>query len=894
MKRLSRLSFTRSAGLRLMLPRHTQNASTRPFDLIASDIDVFSGTRPGRQVLTLSVMDFKCPAARQAFESVVPSEKTKLSIRIVDCSIKTLAPTHRGAFVLHVGDLDFSTVIIGNSPETSLQLGVQGTSVFFVDDVDNAARYALLMELAELDLRFHKRHEADVPSIAVNIERTTIRLHLCADTAGALGAFISDFASSLAGPPDEKPTISRTPGREPTELTTSYAPRSLIASLDEHAFRRRIPEVGPAPDFINDDLPSNLDYLDDSFSATAGLRELPSDDELDGFGSDDHSSEILVQNDQPGVIFKYGGETIRLLNPEGLHLIDNYFETLPPDAADESAQYGDTALKIRAHNCDITVFLYNGYDWERTRRIIAEEAKEMRRRLAKIRQLVASGQTPDPSVEETNTLLFNSVYLGLEHNLDELEPADLIAAIDEELNEDLETASQSSWQSFRPKQTAPSSKPGTLSKHSLKKLTRSKGPCIEFRLEQIDAEIDNFQIHPSLASRTLVTVRDVEILDHMKTSTWSKFLTSLRTDSRGNIRETGSNMVRVELRKVYPVPGNPTEEARLRAKILPLRLHVDQDALDFMKKFFSFKDPEAVKQPDANPADEIFFQHVEVFPVDIKLDYKPRRVDYRALRDGRTIELMNFFHFDGSEMTLRHITLTGITGWAKMGDLLNDLWTPDVKATQLVEVISGVAPIRSVVNVGSGVADLVLLPIAQYKKDGRVVRGLQKGTTAFVKSTATEAVKLGARLATGTQVILEQAEHVIGGQFKDSITAEALQISPSNADWDERLLDDTDPDDLISRYADQPTNVKEGVKSAYKSLRRNLNSAAQTILAVPMEVYERSGNEGAVRAVVRAVPIAVLRPMIGASEAVSQTLLGLHNTLDPNVRMDNEAKYKQR
>ncbi len=178
-----------------------------------------------------------------------------------------------------------------------------------------------------------------------------------------------------------------------------------------------------------------------------------------------------------------------------------------------------------------------------------------------------------------------------------------------------------------------------------------------------------------------------------------------------------------------------------------------------------------------------------------------------------------------------------------MGDLLNDLWTPDVKATQLVEVISGVAPIRSVVNVGSGVADLVLLPIAQYKKDGRVVRGLQKGTTAFVKSTATEAVKLGARLATGTQVILEQAEHVIGGQFKDSITAEALQISPSNADWDERLLDDTDPDDLISRYADQPTNVKEGVKSAYKSLRRNLNSAAQTILAVPMEVYERSGNE---------------------------------------------------
>jgi len=52
--------------------------------------------------------------------------------------------------------------------------------------------------------------------------------------------------------------------------------------------------------------------------------------------------------------------------------------------------------------------------------------------------------------------------------------------------------------------------------------------------------------------------------------------------------------------------------------------------------------------------------------------------------------------------------------------------------------------------------------------------------------------------------------------------------------------------------------------------------------------------QGPVRSVIRAVPIAVLKPMIGASEAVSKTLQGLHNTLDPNVRHENEAKYKLR
>lgn len=163
-----------------------------------------------------------------------------------------------------------------------------------------------------------------------------------------------------------------------------------------------------------------------------------------------------------------------------------------------------------------------------------------------------------------------------------------------------------------------------------------------------------------------------------------------------------------------------------------------------------------------------------------------------------------------------------------------------------MDVISGVAPIRSVVNVGSGVADLILLPIAQYRKDGRILRGVQKGTTAFMKSTGMEALRLGARLATGTQVILEQAETVLGAQFKDPVTAETLQFNPEMDVINEDINvgeGDLDDRELISRYAEQPMDVKEGIQSAVKSLKRNFNSAAQTILAVPMEVYERSGTE---------------------------------------------------
>jgi autophagy-related protein 2 len=40
------------------------------------------------------------------------------------------------------------------------------------------------------------------------------------------------------------------------------------------------------------------------------------------------------------------------------------------------------------------------------------------------------------------------------------------------------------------------------------------------------------------------------------------------------------------------------------------------------------------------------------------------------------------------------------------------------------------------------------------------------------------------------------------------------------------------------------------------------------------------------------VPIAVLKPMIGASEAVSKTLLGVRNSLDPQARRELGDKYK--
>ena len=254
-----------------------------------------------------------------------------------------------------------------------------------------------------------------------------------------------------------------------------------------------------------------------------------------------------------------------------------------------------------------------------------------------------------------------------------------------------------------------------------------------------------------------VRVKDLEIIDQLPTSTWRKFATYMRDAGE---REVDTSMVHIEILNVKPVADLSASEIVLKLTVLPLRLHVDQDAIDFMSRFFEFKDDRA--PASATPSTPLFLQRVEVNPIRLKLDFKPKRVDYGGLRSGHTTEFMNFFVLDRADMVLRRVILYGVSGFDRMGIMLNNIWSPDVRRNQLPGVLAGLAPIRSLVDVGSGVRDLIVVPMREYKRDGRIVRSIQKGALAFAKTTTKELVNLGAKLAIGTQTILQDTEKMLG------------------------------------------------------------------------------------------------------------------------------------
>ncbi|PMD65755.1 uncharacterized protein K444DRAFT_552018 [Hyaloscypha bicolor E] len=532
-------------------------------------------------------------------------------------------------------------------------------------------------------------------------------------------------------------------------------------------------------------------------------------------------------------------------------------------------------LKVCIRDVHIIWNLFDGYDWQHTRDAITKAVQDVESKAIEKRARNERRPTFDQDIEDEETVigdfLFNSIYIGIPANRD---PRELAAAINQELNDNATETESIATTSL----SSSPSRQGGLHKSKGKKLrlNRSKHHKITFELRGVSVDLVVFPPNSGETQSSIdIRVHDFEIFDHVPTSTWRKFATYMQDAGE---RETGTSMIHIEILNVKPVPELAASEIVLKATVLPLRLHVDQDALDFITRFFEFKDDSAPVRE--SPGDVPFLQRVEVNSVQVKLDFKPKRVDYAGLRSGHTTEFMNFLILDEADMVLRHTIIYGISGFDKLGKTLNDIWMPDIKRNQLPGILAGLAPVRSLVNVGDGFRHLVLVPIREYKRDGRIVRGISKGAAAFAKTTGTELVKLGAKVAIGVQTVLQGAEGFLGPG-----------VQPVKTPFDE---DDSEEETKqISLYANQPVGVMQGLRGGYSGLQRDLLLARDAIIAVPGEVMESGNAAGVLRAVRKHAPTVILRPAIGVAKAGGQILMGATNALDPVHLQKAEAKYKK-
>eukprot|EP01132_Coremiostelium_polycephalum_P002133 gene2133-2629_t len=445
---------------------------------------------------------------------------------------------------------------------------------------------------------------------------------------------------------------------------------------------------------------------------------------------------------------------------------------------------------------------------------------------------------------------------------------------------------------------------------------RDPNSYVEFILSNFNLRFDSFDEKESYSKRMSLHITNITIMDHIPTSLWNKFLCS----DTNVTRYQKSPMIKILFETVRPDLSRPLlQENRLKVLILPIRFNIDQDTVSFMINFFSYQPPLKVKEspnisgannsnknlPHAisrsipeekaqttdKEAQEItYFQSVEILPLRLKIDYKPKKIDYHKLTSGNYTELFNLLPLEGAIFNLVRLKLNGVGGWGPLFNQIGKIWLPHIIQTQLLGYVYGVKGLNSLVHIGEGLANLIVLPIEQYKKDGKVFKGIKKGTTTFLKNLTVETLSVGAKVAVGTQGLLETADNVLSMSPKNqhhskstSSSSNKNQAFPSNINIPS------------SKLSDQPTDTREGFQHAYESLSRELRTAAHTIIAIPMKEYQQKGTKGYVKSIVKAVPIAIIRPMIGITEGVSKTLLGVRNQIDPlkKTEMDNKYKSKQ-
>ncbi|XP_050814796.1 autophagy-related protein 2 homolog A isoform X2 [Gopherus flavomarginatus] len=446
------------------------------------------------------------------------------------------------------------------------------------------------------------------------------------------------------------------------------------------------------------------------------------------------------------------------------------------------------------------------------------------------------------------------------------------------------------------------------------------------------AEKPSAELEEQPVSRQVFIVQELEIRDRLASSQINKFLYLYTSEKMP--RRAHSNMLTIKALHVCPEAGLGGPECCLRVSLLPLRLNIDQDALFFLKDFFTSlavsinpvlpleagtearpdpgvrassateseslgKEQEGSRGPglvgvemtasvettlsenssssnaSSSTDQPIYFREFRfTSEVPIWLDYHGKHMTMDQVGTFAGI-LIGLAQLNCSELKLKRLCCRhGLLGVDKVISYALTEWLTDIRKNQLPGILGGVGPMHSVVQLFHGLRDLFWLPIEQYRKDGRIIRGLQRGAASFGTSTASAALELSNRLVQAIQATAETVYDIL------SPTAPVTRT----------LLHKKHARKL--RRGQQPADLREGVAKAYDTFREGVIDTAQTICDVAARGHEQKGITGAVGGVLRQIPPTVVKPLIMASQATSNLLGGMRNQIKPDARKEESLKWR--
>ena len=287
-----------------------------------------------------------------------------------------------------------------------------------------------------------------------------------------------------------------------------------------------------------------------------------------------------------------------------------------------------------------------------------------------------------------------------------------------------------------------------------------------------------------------------------------------------------------------------SDEAHVTLEILPLRCFIYQSTLRFIREFFTSEEDKPNTETEYERPPDLFFPKFLVKPLKVKVDYRPHAVDTTALKDGSYIELMNLLPLEEMVLYLKSVEMQNLTGWGSIISELICRWIGDVASTQIHKFLTRTTPLHPIANVGDGMKKFVMIPLEEYKQRGNVRKGFRRGTKNLAEVVAYETLNVSAKLTGFAAKTLKR------GSEPDTTTSSATTSSGH----------------------------------AVESISKGFKEANAKIIIMPYREFHKTGAKGAMRSVVKGIPVAIAAPLSGAAEALSYGLVEAKNHIRPDLK----------
>lgn len=316
-------------------------------------------------------------------------------------------------------------------------------------------------------------------------------------------------------------------------------------------------------DLVEDDVPTNLEFVGSIYNS----QSLPTHEEMGDslLGEDDLSAlatpPMTRQRGDRALLESFQEKYEITQGEEDFDFSDEYFGESKVEPKGKARKWDsaknqyhlsnefktpDAPLKVRVRDVNVIWNLYDGYDWPRTRSVITQAVDDVEARAEERRRKAKEEDDDDDFIEED--FLFNSVWIGVPVKEEK-------GALARRINHDIDdlasetgsyatsTATRSTGATVRPRST-------TKSKRRLK-LQRSKHKKIAISLKGVAVDLVVFPPDTGETINSInVRVQDLEVFDHVPSSSWKKFVTcAIDPDTRELIRP----MINLELVTVKPV-----------------------------------------------------------------------------------------------------------------------------------------------------------------------------------------------------------------------------------------------------------------------------------------------------------------------------------------------------